>query len=124
MRFLGRLFLLFLSAGGIHAQTAVSFCDLVRNPEKFNGREIIVRATYRYGYEWSELYCLDCLDKGKAWLWMRDLDAASLRALKKLPKDAGIANLTVRGDFSSGGHFGDLNGYSTRSRPTRSAVSP
>ncbi len=31
-------------------------------------QEVNVRATYRYGFEWQELYCLDCKDKGKAWL--------------------------------------------------------
>lgn len=94
-----------------YSETPVTFCDLLRNAEKYNGKEVTVRATWRYGYEWSQFYCLDCLDKGKAWLDMpSDLDDASTRALSRIPK-AGIVNLTVHGVFMSGGHFGHLNGY-------------
>jgi hypothetical protein len=89
-----------------------TFCDLLRNPEKYNGKEVTVRATWRYGYEWSQFYCLDCLDKGRAWLEMPfDLDDASMKALRRTPKGAGIVNLTVEGVFMSGGRFGHLNGY-------------
>jgi hypothetical protein len=98
-------------AGGVHPQASVTFCDLVRNPEKYNGEEVRVRATYRYGYEWSYLYCLDCLDKGKVWFDAAALDHASARSLRKLPKYAGIANLTVKGVFVSGGTYGHQNGY-------------
>lgn len=41
-----------------------------------------------------------------------DLDDASTKALSRIPKGAGIVNLTVQGVFMSGGHFGHLNGYS------------
>jgi hypothetical protein len=44
----------------------VTFCELVSNPELYNGKVVTVRATYKYGFEWQMLYCLDCLDKGKA----------------------------------------------------------
>jgi hypothetical protein len=61
-------------------QPTLRFCDLVRNPAEYNGKTVTVRATYRYGFEWEELYCLDCLDKGKAWLEVpSDLDDASSR---------------------------------------------
>lgn len=112
MRLLTRIILLFVSTGGIVPQPPVAFCDLVRNPEKYNGKEVIVRATYRYGFEWSQLYCLDCLDQDKAWLEMPvDSDNTTDRSLKKLPKGAGIVNLTVQGVFVSGGTFGHLNAY-------------
>ena len=35
----------------VKPQSPVTFCDLVRNPEKYNGDEITVRTTYRYGFE-------------------------------------------------------------------------
>jgi hypothetical protein len=90
----------------------VSFCDLVRDAGKYSGKTVEVRATYRYGFEWQELYCISCLDKGKAWLELpSDPDEASRKAWKRLPKGAGIVNLTVTGVFMSGGHFGHLNGY-------------
>jgi len=95
----------------LRAQTRVNFCDLIRNPEAYDGKTITVRATYRYGFEWSELYCLECLDKGKAWLELPStLDDASTKQLKLTPKGAGIVNLTVTATFESGGHFGHM-GY-------------
>lgn len=94
------------------AQTQVRFCDLLRSPETYNGKQVTIRATYRYGFEWQQLYCLDCLEQGKAWLELpSDLDDGSLQALKHAPKYAGIVNITVRGMFRSGGSFGHLNGY-------------
>ncbi len=87
----------------------ILFCDLVRDPAKYNGRTVEVRATYRYGFEWHEFYCLDCLDKGKAWLELPDdMDDASLKELKRAPKGAGIVNVTVRGVFLSRGREGRL----------------
>jgi hypothetical protein len=40
-----------------------------------------------------------------------ELDDESTKALKRIPKGAGIVNITVQGTFRSGGHFGHLNGY-------------
>ena len=101
-----------LLSGAIHAQTATTLCDLLRNPEKYDGQRVQVRATFRYGFEWQQLYCLDCLDKGKAWLQMPvDLDDKSEKAFKKMPKGAGIVNLTVVGVFHFGKSYGHLNGY-------------
>jgi len=104
---------LILSGFG-RAETPTPFCELLRNPEKYNGKEVTVRATWRYGFEWSQFYCLDCLDKGRAWLQVpSDLeeDGPSAKALRGIPKGAGIVNITVQGVFMSGGHFGHLNGY-------------
>lgn len=78
----------------------------------YNGKEVTVRATYKYGFEWHTLYCLDCLDKGKAWLELPvDLDGASVKALKRAPNGAGTVNLTVQGLFMSGAHYGQENMY-------------
>jgi hypothetical protein len=94
------------------SEPAQTFCDLLKNPEKYNGKEVTVRATWRYGFEWSQFYCLDCLDEGKAWLEVpSDLDDASMKALRRIPKGAGIVNITAQGVFMSDGHFGHLNGY-------------
>jgi hypothetical protein len=106
------VFILFLSESVAGSDPTVSFCDLVRNPEKFNGKEVTIRATHRYGFEWEELYCLDCLDKGKAWLEIpTDIDSASAKAMKHAPKGAGIVNLTVSGTFMSGSTYGHSSGY-------------
>jgi hypothetical protein len=102
-------FLLFVPSS--HSQDSVSFCDLFRNPAKYDGKEVIVRATWRYGFEWSQFYCIDCSTKEMTWLEISpDLDEESSRVLKHIPK-AGIVNITVKGVFQSKGHFGHLNGY-------------
>ena len=103
-------FLLSQAVAGL--ENPVAFCDLVRSPERFNGKEVTVRATYHYGFEWRQLYCLDCLDKGPAWLEIPyDLDDASEKALKRLPEGAGIVNITVQGTFMGRGSYGHLGGY-------------
>ena len=99
-------------AAVVDSNTPLSFCDLVRDPKKFNGQVVTIRATYHYGFERQQLYCLDCLDMGKTWLeipW--DIDDASKKALRRAGKDAGIVNLTVRGTFMSGSAYGHLGGY-------------
>jgi hypothetical protein len=89
-----------------------SFCELVRDPAMYDGKLVKVRATYRYGFEWQELYCLGCLDRGKAWSeFAHELDRGSRRALRRAPKYAGVVNVTVTGVFKGEGHFGHLNGY-------------
>ena len=98
---------------GVHPEPQVTLCELVRNPALYDGKEVTVRATYKYGFEWQMLYCLDCLDKGKAWLELPiDLDDASVKALKRAPRGAGTVNLTVQGVFRGGGHYGHQNMYS------------
>ncbi len=37
----------------------VTYCDLMRKPEQYSGKVVRVSAIYRYGFEWSELYCLE-----------------------------------------------------------------
>jgi hypothetical protein len=112
MKAVGQVLVFFVLVSA-SSQTPVRFCDLLRNPDEYNGREVTVRATYRYGFEWQQLYCLECLDKGKAWLELPydPDDDAALKSLKRAPKGAGIVNLTVQGVFVSGGHFGHMNGY-------------
>jgi hypothetical protein len=106
------LIIFVVAAVGGSSETQVSFCDLVKNSQIYNGKVVTVRATYKYGYEWQYLYCLTCLDRGKVWLEIpSDLDDASVKALKRTPKGAGTVNLTVQGVFMSGGTYGHLNGY-------------
>jgi hypothetical protein len=95
-----------------YSDPPTTLCDLLRNPEKYAGKEVTVRATWRYGFEWSQFYCIDCAPKEMTWLEVSsELDDASNRALKRIPKGAGIVNITVEGTFQSGGHYGHLDGY-------------
>ncbi len=95
-------------------KTTVEYCDLIKNPEIFDGKEVTVRATYRYGFEWSEIFCIECRDFGKTWLEIGYITKKSERVLKKLPKDDGTVNAVFTGTFeSSKGPFGD-GGYRFR----------
>jgi hypothetical protein len=93
---------------------SIDFCDLLKNPETYNGKEVTVRATYRYGYEWQEIYCLGCRNLGKTWLEMGDITKKSKKILKKFPRDDGTITALFTGIFqSSKGSFGD-GSYSFR----------
>ncbi|MFV0388159.1 MAG: hypothetical protein ACK5NT_05335 [Pyrinomonadaceae bacterium] len=88
--------------------STVTYCELLKNPEKYDGKEVKVRATYRYGFEWSEIYCLDCRSIGKTWLEASNITKKSEKILKKLPRDDGTVNAIFTGTFeSSKGPFGD-----------------
>src|SRR5262249_25958143 len=82
-----------IAVGLLLAQTAATaqkrfdrteFCELLRHPELFDGKEVTVRATWVSGFEWSYMTCLTCLtfkDVGKVWLdFSDDLDDASRKA--------------------------------------------
>jgi hypothetical protein len=98
-----------------HAETSTTFCDLMQNPDKYRGKRVTVRATWRYGFEWSQFYCIDCSLKEMTWLEISpELDNASNKLLNRVPKGAGIVNITVEGNFESGGHFGHMDGYPCR----------
>ncbi len=51
-----------------HGETELKFCELLRNPKLYDGQLVKVRATLHYGFDWSDLYCLDCRNKGLACL--------------------------------------------------------
>jgi hypothetical protein len=89
----------------------IDFCEVLKDPRQYSGREITVRATYEYWFEVSNLYCLSCLDRGKTWLSISsDLDRDSENEWRKAP-ESGLVNLTVTGELLTGGTFGHLNGY-------------
>ncbi|HKS30533.1 MAG TPA: hypothetical protein VJS44_22095 [Pyrinomonadaceae bacterium] len=94
--------------------SVVTYCDLVRNPEKYDSKEVTVRATYRYGFEWQEMFCLECREIGKTWIEFKDIAPDVKAQLRKLPKHQGTINAVFTGTFqSSNGPFGD-GGYSFR----------
>jgi hypothetical protein len=37
-----------------------SLCQLVGQPEPYNGKEVVVRALYNHGYGWSVLHSPEC----------------------------------------------------------------
>lgn len=94
-------------------QTLLGFCDLLNDPEKYNGKVVTVRATYQYWFEASYLYCLGCEKGGRVWLQLPFYfdDKSSEIEFNKAPDGAGIVNVTVTGRFEYGGTYGHLNGY-------------
>src|SRR5437763_2293008 len=57
---------------------SVNFCDLIKSPKAFDGKEVRVKAVYRYGFEWSELYSLQCVleEAGEHYVWMEGTRAS------------------------------------------------
>lgn len=41
----------------------VNFCDLIKTPEKYEQKQVRVKAIYRYGFEFSQMYSLKCLTR-------------------------------------------------------------
>lgn len=96
------------------AAVSLEFCALINKPNAYDGKNVMVRATYRYGFEWQEIYCLECRGLARTWLEFLDLPKDSERILKKFPKDNGTVTATFTGIFqSSQGPFGD-GGYRFR----------
>jgi TonB family protein len=100
------------------AQPAITLCEVVKNPELFNGKEVTIQAEYVLGFEWSALFSEECPDPdAKIWLEWRGLDEVSAKALKRA-YDAGPTYLTVpvyltvQGTFTSGRHYGHMGAYS------------
>jgi hypothetical protein len=92
--------------------TPVSYCELVRHPKEYDGKNVAVRASYRYGFEWQEMFCIKCRDQGKTWLEFEAETASAVRrALGKAPRHQGTLNATFYGTFRGAkGPYGD-GGY-------------
>ena len=92
----------------------IDLCEILKNAHDYDGKEVSVRATYSYFFEISELYCLNCRDKGRVWLDFSDeMDSDSKNALRSIPEGIGIVNMTLTGVFETGQAYGD-GGYRHR----------
>jgi len=88
----------------------VDYCELLQNPAEFDGKRVTIKATFRYGFEWQEIFCLSCRDLAKTWLEIDDdtISASARKALKKFPKNEGTVTADFSGTFeSSKGPYGD-----------------
>jgi hypothetical protein len=78
-------------------------CDVLKETNQYDGKQITVRATYRSGVETSQLFCLACIDRGR--VWMRELlprdgeISPGVKKLNELLHEAGPA-ITVNGIFT------------------------
>jgi hypothetical protein len=49
----------------------VELCEVLRNSEFYEGKQITVRATFRLGRKERQLFCMACIDEGR--VWMREI---------------------------------------------------
>src|SRR5262245_14340650 len=82
----------------LEGYTQVSYCDLIRNLKEYENKRIAVSASYRYGFEWQELFCMGCRGECKIWFEFNENTANAVRrSLRKAPRDHGIINATFYG---------------------------
>jgi hypothetical protein len=93
-------------------ETELGFCDLIKNFEKYKDKEVTVKATYRYGFEQAELYCIGCIEN-KVWVEFDESFKKNSKSkyTKKIIDNAfrgRTVNVEVTGTLFSGGfgHFG------------------
>jgi len=99
---------------GTRPVPAANYCDLTRDPSAYDGKEVRLKVLLRVGYEWQEIYCLDCFDtKQRTWIIFGP-DAASCtsrRARKLINAREGTFAIQAVGEFQSSGlrygHMGD-----------------
>lgn len=96
----------------------MELCEVLRDSEFYNGKQVTVRATFRLGKKQSQLYCMACIEGGR--VWMREILPSSgevapgLRKLNDLilENEKGITvNGTFTGTFHGAGQYGRLGAF-------------
>lgn len=91
----------------------VNFCDLVREPAKYEGKTVRVRGIYRTSFEVSELTGPECLGpKRRAWVSFAPKQCPDSKNIGGEDFYGKLADIVAIGEFrSAGGRFGHLGGY-------------
>lgn len=93
----------------------VEYCDLIRHAEDYDQKQIRIKAVYRVGYEWSEIYCPDCFNqKERTWVeFDDDFESCTNSAIAKQVKDGErTLSVTIVGVFhSSSRNYGHMGSY-------------
>lgn len=94
-------------------QPVLDFCDVVRDPAKYDGKVVRVRGIYRYSFEVSELAGAGCLGKARrAWVSQGDASCPNSKSIGGEEFYGRLVDIVAVGKFSStGGHFGHLGEY-------------
>ena len=114
---------LLLVAGGALGQRkstddvpTVGLCNITTNPERYYNKPVRLRAVYRVGFEWQEIYSLGCVDAPSVWLeFSDDIDESSHKQLKKIDKgnhfsiNVGVVMVGRLTGYAGG--YGHMNGY-------------
>ncbi len=78
----------------------LEFQDVVSRPGSFDGKKVTIRATYRFGFEWQELYCLPFRPSSRVWLAISpEVSTRLRRQLARLPRSQGTVNANFTGVF-------------------------
>jgi hypothetical protein len=91
----------------------VSLCDLVRDPERYEGKPVVVSATFQLGYESEEIYCLGCTNWGRIWVEFGNETAADKIRVDESQLIPGCAfDVIFSGSFyATGKRYGHLNSF-------------
>ncbi|MBX3291018.1 MAG: hypothetical protein KF855_17040 [Acidobacteria bacterium] len=88
----------------------VHICDLIHQPELYDGKTIRVSAAYRYGFEWSEIFCSRCWSRDKNRIWVSFGDTfensvsrrnKQLLGIKSTSNEGRTLAVTFHGRFSA-----------------------
>jgi len=100
-------------AASVSEIPTIDYCELIHNPGKYDGKVVRTAVTYRFGFEWSEFYCLNCWDgHHRTWVESGELCSGSEK-IKPNGFRGRTVNLQVVGTFYGPvrpGH-GHLNAY-------------
>ena len=91
--------------------SAISVCSLLDSADAHVGREVTVYGTYRYGFEWMDLYCLRCAATGDGFVWVEFDEEADWPPGPRFSRDEGTVNVVFKGRFETGTTYGHENGY-------------
>ncbi len=81
---------------------------MLGSPKQYDGQRVTVFATYRTGFETSELYCLSCGDR----VWVEfDTSDNGQKAAKAVDRRLRRHMGTINGLFSGVFHDAGFNGY-------------
>src|SRR5256885_250830 len=86
----------------------LSFCELVKNPAAFSGKQIRLRAIYRYAFESQRLEPPTCCPAPGANIWVEistNLEGKALRLFRNFPKGHGLVLATFVGRFDTGDSY-------------------
>jgi hypothetical protein len=101
--------------GQVHpALETTPFCELT-NLQIGSAKEVRVRAVYRVGFEWSELYSLKCVDSPDIWVdFSEDWKQSTSRSVRKeIEKGEGTYFVVFVGRLEKGS-FGHMGAYPMR----------
>jgi hypothetical protein len=99
--------------------SAISVCSLLDSADTHVGREVTVYGTYRYGFEWQDLYCVRCAGTRDGFVWIEFEEEAEWPTGQHFSRDQGSFNVVFRGQFDTGTTYGHENGYRSQLRVSR-----